>query len=159
MLPLKCCFSFRVSDKTCFCFLGSDFNLFVGLYKVFQMSEIHSRQREGLEDIPQDKVWPWQYPAGSWPRHLSPNARLLPSASVEKEKHLWSRISRWNSLKSEEEEKGTKCYKKKSTGEFLGSILFRLLTVVRATLSSERSQHRKCITETAQKSDQLDLIA
>lgn len=31
-------------------------------------------------------------------------------------------------------------------------FLFGLLTVVRATLSSEQSQHRKCVTKTAQKS-------
>lgn len=40
----------------------------------------------------------------------------------------------------------------KSVIRFWGWILFGLLTVVRATLSSEQSQHRKCITETAQKS-------
>lgn len=40
----------------------------------------------------------------------------------------------------------------KGAVEFLGSILFGLLTVVRATLSSEQSQQRKCVTETAQKS-------
>lgn len=66
----------------------------------------------------------------------------------EKEKVLAVR----NSLKSEVEEKGTKCLEKKSTVAFLGSILFGLLTVVRPTLSSERSQHRKRVTETAQKS-------
>lgn len=48
--------------------------------------------------------------------------------------------------------KNPKCCKKKRTVAFLGSILFGLLTVVRATLSSEQSQHRKCVTETAQKS-------
>ena len=35
---------------------------------------------------------------------------------------------------------------------FWGWILFGLLTVVRATLSSEQSQHRKFVTKTAQKS-------
>lgn len=30
------CFSLEVSDETCFYFLGSDFNLFVGLDKVFK---------------------------------------------------------------------------------------------------------------------------
>ena len=40
----------------------------------------------------------------------------------------------------------------KSIIRFWGWILFGLLTVVRATLSSEQSQHRKCVTKTAQKS-------
>lgn len=154
------CFSLEVSDKTCFCFLGSDFNLFVGLFKVFKC-KTHTLGRERVwgnflsegcgfrSSIPGPALGS---EVSAWSKNLPSTAVWLISASMRRKKRLQLGILRWDSLKSEVEEKGTKCLQKKSTAAFLGSILFGLLTVVRPTLSSEQSQHRKRVTETAQKS-------
>lgn len=57
-LPFEChAFSLEVSDKTCFCFVGSDCNLFVGLFKVFKC-KTHTLGREGLRELLQRRVWP-----------------------------------------------------------------------------------------------------
>lgn len=88
---------------------------------------------------------------GVWREVLRTESALSPSACPDGCDVSWPLCGEGEESQGEEE-KGTSIARKKRNQVLGMDFLFGLLTVVRATLSSEQSQHRKCVTKTAQKS-------
>ena len=125
----------------------------MGLYQSFQTSQIHPRQREGLLGNSPDRSALCSGASLSLAQEPVPDGCVTSlSLCVEERRACALRNIEVRPLQVWGGRNGNECYKEKEQSSFGDGFYLGFSQWLRATLSSEQSQHGKCVTETAQKS-------